>query len=1439
MDTEAECIKALLKGDVYDGGEAKSKIHGETLRQLVLRSTQLPRTATDAQPCLPQTGIRLRNVVILDGLDFSDCSADDIASELTLDLEDCIIHPLKSFRRSDPASDEPTPCLLARHACFSRLRLHKCRFSMIDIRGSDISGDLEVTECREFQRDDLGLDTGSGAKPDNEGKAAPEPPTGCRMEASMVEVHGMVRLRESRFSLARKVEGQPEGKKEQSSQRPDGTWDYALGLSEVRIGGSLMMQQEVEVEGGINLTNADIKGDIWAEGLQVTASGSGRALMLQGSKVGGFAIFRTREKKDAPDRPFTAKGSISLLNARLGGLYLIPGEVHAEKENGSAVVGMNLTVSGRAVIHGPQGAKGKLTGSLYLHGARFEADLVIQDLLIDHDLQMSTVNVLGNTLISNVHVKNCIADDLSSSANMEIVSLRASEELRLNRARLEGDLRIAATTLRKALRMRNAKINGDVIIGAECRFHGESSPVDAIALEADNLEVHGDVTLVPRCHGDVGLAGAQIGGDLRIGDADGTAICLSPRSTLNLGNAKVGRALRVSNSIRVEALPSFSSMTSVPNESAVASTVDTKTASSASKAPAAFGDFPFPRETRAIDLSFYPDARLVEMLTSDVKGDLVLAAVVRIDALLPLNGTSPPIHEYNAKHPPDLGSAEKAADYLRFFCAFTWGDEGPFRIVERPEDIEEGPAREAAKSHLSDLKVEKVAESSSFRANAVVSYAHNLFRAVFQIGPTGTVEMLEDQEIAKLPGEDAVQYTRPFRRARDRSRIGWLDVPLTLAGRTWGPAKGEELKNLGHLFKTRQEPADESVDEPVDHSDIEPKLRIKPLSFYPNRRLHEIQRPGPARIESYLVKSRFLKASEITRLDGTSPPIHALNARGALQLQTPEQVKDSLQFFCAHVWGEAGAFRLIENEEGLPAHWRRELNESKISIGKIQIRKEGAEDYGASAFVLYSNALFKANFRIRPNGMVEMLNDEPVKANLPKPLDVFYRDKSRRQGKAAPEKADGWLLAPAIPGDWQERPPRNLLKELARNDIAERRSGVAQTSDAIIDLSGAAVGVLEDDSGSRWPQGDFTLKLGGLSYEQLSEAHGGQRAQHSDSSPTDDKDPKTDWNKVSLSEVRSIHQRLTEARSSCADWSKADREEAQRILTVLSRTPEEFKEAGLERDKRSADRLLKKATKSLKRRRRDSRWRSRHAWLVQQYGPSRKPSFNNWNAQPFVRAVNSLNAMGDHYGANRLNAKRLTYERQIERQAPERWRQIGAWIAQPFRWLYGFCFDHGQSPASAIVTFVSCIVIGCFGASLMAYGSQATLWPGGALWPGGPAWAAGPPLEGMGSGKGALFSMAPVLEVEIQAVDNVETAGGAFAELRSGSASICDNIQPWIFALDVFLPLVDLHQESQCAIPADRPGWRWAKALYALLGWIISSLTILTVTGVLRRYPER
>lgn len=120
------------------------------------------------------------------------------------------------------------------------------------------------------------------------------------------------------------------------------------------------------------------------------------------------------------------------------------------------------------------------------------------------------------------------------------------------------------------------------------------------------------------------------------------------------------------------------------------------------------------------------------------------------------------------------------------------------------------------------------------------------------------------------------------------------------------------------------------------------------------------------------------------RLNGTSPPIHDINAKAPIKI-TEDNVLDYLRFFCFFVRGDEGPFLISEDlsDPNLP-----EMDDKMKAVIGGAIRPasfEGMNDQGhwlCDGVVFYSNALFIANFAVHPTGMIEMMDDEPIAADL-------------------------------------------------------------------------------------------------------------------------------------------------------------------------------------------------------------------------------------------------------------------------------------------------------------------------------------------------------------------------------------------------------------------------------------------------------------------------
>jgi hypothetical protein len=113
--------------------------------------------------------------------------------------------------------------------------------------------------------------------------------------------------------------------------------------------------------------------------------------------------------------------------------------------------------------------------------------------------------------------------------------------------------------------------------------------------------------------------------------------------------------------------------------------------------------------------------------------------------------------------------------------------------------------------------------------------------------------------------------------------------------------------------------------------------------------------------------------------------------------------------------------------------------------------------------------------------------------------------------------------------------------------------------------------------------------------------------------------------------------------------------------------------------------------------------------------------------------------------------------------------------------------------------------------------------------------------------RGALLLSPEIGEVRAGGVTPVARAipqsDRTVAALHQISAESCNQstqnrIDQFVYAIDVIVP-VDLRQECSFSFaPENGPVWRLAKTIYALIGWVVISLTVLSLTGILRRDIE-
>jgi hypothetical protein len=155
------------------------------------------------------------------------------------------------------------------------------------------------------------------------------------------------------------------------------------------------------------------------------------------------------------------------------------------------------------------------------------------------------------------------------------------------------------------------------------------------------------------------------------------------------------------------------------------------------------------------------------------------------------------------------------------------------------------------------------------------------------------------------------------------------------------------------------------------------RVRAMRPSFYPGWLLVEVQVSLPNGAIG-LCTLLYGDAGPIFN-DGTSPPLHALNATGALKLETPEAVADYLRYFCSAVLGKEGRFMVVERADeafgrGRPEPGATLSPDVRKHIAPIVIQKEG-DQYVCRAVVLYGRQFFHVKLSVAPAGKVEMSED--------------------------------------------------------------------------------------------------------------------------------------------------------------------------------------------------------------------------------------------------------------------------------------------------------------------------------------------------------------------------------------------------------------------------------------------------------------------------------
>ena len=168
-------------------------------------------------------------------------------------------------------------------------------------------------------------------------------------------------------------------------------------------------------------------------------------------------------------------------------------------------------------------------------------------------------------------------------------------------------------------------------------------------------------------------------------------------------------------------------------------------------------------------LPFYPDSTFIMVKDSIWNPRNVFVYLLCQDGEFKfLNGTSPPIHEFNNQGNLKLND-DNVVDYLTFFTFFVRGEEGPFYIprspdspylpttLRRDEEVKEDKVADTV-ARFADIfqspRVFEQGDESVWFVSAIVHYSNAVFNSDFEIQRGGMVEMKRDTPVmADLPAK--------------------------------------------------------------------------------------------------------------------------------------------------------------------------------------------------------------------------------------------------------------------------------------------------------------------------------------------------------------------------------------------------------------------------------------------------------------------------------------------------------------------------------------------------------------------------------------------------------------------------------------------------------------------------------------------------------------
>lgn len=764
-----------------DKGTADSVIRADVIRQLLLMgaAVDLSDQAIDPGLLIPtQFGIRLHGAVIEGRLILDGLCGRGPQGLVPLHLIDCTFSGGISARNAVMAELHLT------NAVFSQPATVSPEVIPIDLDNIEINGPLDFS----------GLRGATDTMP-------------CWVSANSARIAGNVTVSDACFFYpARKGLGLKDVVR------------YGLNLRDAVIEKSFFSSYGLVCHGGLSLSEARVGGNVWILGGHLLG-GEGPAFNGQGIKLAGSLIFRPAEGMvETVILDSVAEGEFKLFGATIeGGVWLTGSEIRDhpfQSRPGISDLSVNL---GRSRIGSCIDASFWVGNTKQLRLFRCSRKIELKSAIVGDEIRLIGADI-GASYNDEQHLFSVSAEGIElggdllvngSSFDGQVYRTKLAGAAALNGAWIKGNIKVARASIAESksswFLLKKATVAGAVEVGdlrlsegidlAETKIEGnlvlsphrpsqdsfsrpltiminlfQTRVVSACSISADvsNLDMRlchiGEWTALDvMATGNVSLALAEIHGDLQLNKF--RFRCPEDAPTDKHNHLLELKGASIMGNLKVE-IPAAEYLDDIVITSAWSS-----------------------------ELACYPTFRYMEVEVSRSSGVWYGALLIapesheQYEGLYLCGGRSNVFHQLNESGQLDLGSPEKAREYLRLFCSSTWGDDGAFVIAETmqglpfeytdgeefppglsfsPQDIHPIEVLPSSTPVLdSDGDERRAPKDERYLLKAFVRYGNGLFAAFFSIRNDGRVEMIEDTLLVLFRKEIAPEFRPPLRKASD------------------------------------------------------------------------------------------------------------------------------------------------------------------------------------------------------------------------------------------------------------------------------------------------------------------------------------------------------------------------------------------------------------------------------------------------------------------------------------------------------------------------------------------------------------------------------------------------------------------------------------------------------------------------------------------------